>query len=151
MQQALLQARPVVTRVWCPIDADALIAWARPPKAQEVPKRKDGTSYGATGEELARRLLDACQLRRTCNGRPATWWLLITYRHAVSSEIGCSPQGGLVQPTYADGADPFRLLSTIRRVALAKFGWELDDASAYMRIVSLLLPELRVRVEAYLR
>ena len=58
---------------------------------------------------------------------------------------------GLVQPTYADGADPFRLPSTIRRVALAKFRWELDDASAYMRIVSLLLPELRVRVGAYLR
>ena len=52
---------------------------------------------------------------------------------------------------YADGADPFRLPSTIRRVAHGKFKWELDDASAYMRIVSLLLPELRVRIETYLR
>ena len=56
LQRALQQARPVVTRVWCPIDADALLAWMRTPKAQEVPKWKDGASYGATGEELARRV-----------------------------------------------------------------------------------------------
>ena len=142
-----------MTRLWCPIDADALLAWARTPETQEVPKRKDGTSYGATGEELARRLLDVCQLRRTCDGRPATWWLLITYRHAELGDWLLAAGWVSFSRLYADGADPFRLPSTIRRVALAKFGWELDDTSAYMRIVSLhvLLPELRVCVETYLR
>ena len=123
----------------------------RTPKAWEVPKRKDGTSYGATGEELARRLLDACQLRRTCHGRPATWWLQITYRHAELGDWLLTAGWVSFSRLYADGADPFRLPSAIRRVALAKFGWELVDASAYMRIVSLLLPDLRARVEVYLR
>ena len=151
LQRALQQARPVVTHVWCPIDAGALLDWMRTPQAREVPRRKDGTSYGDTGEGLARRLLDACQLRRTCNGRPATWWLKITYRHAELGDWLLAAGWVSFSRLYADGADPFRLPSAIRRIALAKFGWELDDAAAYMRIVSLLLPDLRVCVESYLR
>jgi hypothetical protein len=127
-------------------DAGALLDWMRTPQAREVPRRKDGTSYGDTGEGLARRLLDACQLRRTCNGRPATLWLKITYRHAELGDWLLAAGWVSFSRLYADGADPFRLPSAIRRIALAKFGWELDDAAAYMRIVSLLLPDLRVCV-----
>ena len=130
----------------------------RTPKAQEVPKRKDGTSYGATGEELARRLLE-CSTRVSC-AAPAPHLQSADRQpggcrsrtDTQSSGTGYSPQGGsrsagCTRTERTPSACPPPYAGS----RLPNSRWELDDASAYMHIVSLLLPDLRVRVEAYLR
>ena len=66
LQRALQQARPVATRLWFPIDADALLAWTRTPEEQEVPV---GTAPRMAPPE--RSLRDGCLTRANC-AAPAT-------------------------------------------------------------------------------
>ena len=150
MDAAMAQAQPVVCSVWCPIDAEALSAWALTQEARQIPTRKDGTSYGATGAALVQRLLDACQVKCGADGDRSVRWLLLTYRHSALGDWLVASGWVSFSRLYADGADPFRLPSRIRRIALGRFGWELDDAAAYMRIICVLVPDLRPHVAAYL-
>ena len=86
-----------------------------------------------------------------CTGDGKVLWLRIEYRHAALGDWLLAAGWVSYSRVYAIGADPSRLPSHIRQVALGRFGWELDDAAAYIRIVALLVLSLRTAVEAFLR
>ena len=145
IEQTLASPRPITDELWCPIDAEALRSWMLTPDAQTVPRHKDGTTYGVSGWQLASELLQAC------TGDGEVLWLRIKYRHAALGDWLLAAGWVTYSRMYAIGADPFRLPSHIRRIALGKFGWELDDAAAYIRIIARLVPSTRQDVEAFVR
>ena len=140
IEQTLALPRPKVDGVWCSIDAAALRSWMLTTDAQAVPRRKDGTSYGASGWHLANDLLQACTDE---GGNGEVLWLQIEYRHATGT--GSSRPGG--SRTAGEGVcDRSRPVPTAlphpTPSPLGRFGWELDDAAAYIRIVAMLVPRL---------
>ena len=150
MFHLLSQGRPIISQLWCPIDANALHDWISTPEAQRVPVHKNGTSYGATGAQLAHDLLAACQRPRQNDDVQQAHWLHISYRHAALGEWLIASGWLSYSRLYALGQDPFRLPSAIRRIALGKFGFELDDTAAYLRIVALLVPALQRDIASFL-
>jgi len=101
--------------------------------ADAVPRHKDGTSYGATRRELARRLLARlCVDERDSDGMAH---VVLAYRH---SELGAAlvAAGHVVASReYAcdRAADPFSLPRELRAVALGRSGEDYDDAAAFPR------------------
>ena len=117
------------------VDARALRAYVQNagPAADAVPRHKDGTSYGATRRELARRLLARlCVDERDSDGMAH---VVLAYRH---SELGAAlvAAGHVVASReYAcdRAADPFSLPRELRAVALGRSGEDYDDAAAFPR------------------
>jgi hypothetical protein len=121
-------ARPITSRLRCPIDVGALNAFAATDAALSIPVRKDGQPYGGAYRWRIQRLLEHVQM---CKGSTITGILVIEYHH---SALGAAlVNAGFVSSSreYAVGADPFKESKLLRSLALGRFGLDFDDVASY--------------------
>ena len=139
--------QPVTRTMHCPIDAQALHEYVvgAGPEADEVPRHKDGRSYGATLRDLARALAT----------RARTGSVDIRYHH---SRLGAQLYlAGLVDGSreYAvkedRGLDPFATMpKALRAIAMRKSGADFDDNASFARCGLAILPYGRDEVKRML-
>ena len=122
--------RPVTRTLTCPVDVQQLQAWAASPAGQQVVLHKDGTSTGTTGAAMV-----ASFLFRTRHAQQLT----LHYRHAelaadaIAAGIVCAGREMAVE------VEPFKLRSSIRGHAMARFGFDLDDRSSYPTALAFMI------------
>ena len=125
--------QPVTRTLWCAVDARALrdyVATAGP-EADEVPRHKDGQSYGATRRELAGRVLGHVQ----GEGSDGLGRVRLQYRHSRLGAELIAAGHVLESREYAiqRAADPFSLPRALRELALGRTGSDFDDAASFPR------------------
>ena len=141
--------RPTTRTVRCPIDANALRTFLTSPLARRRPHgdygRVDPSSrtYG----EQTRDFLSHAQYVGTDTD---TGIVDITYREAARGAAMREAGHIHMSREYAKGPDPFRLPKMLRKIALAKFGFDFDDAAAYPRAGSHLIDEGRDLLRRFL-
>ena len=114
--QRLACPRPITRVLKCPVDIAALRRYAATPEAQQLAIGSDGTSYGATYAELARRFLAAVQPGST----PGEGVVTLTYAHsAKGAQLVAAGIVAESREYCVRGADPFALPRRLRALALS--------------------------------
>ena len=121
--------QPVTRTLVCPIDILALEEFALTRAAEEVPRDKHGQAvYGGSYRDIIARYLSRVQ-RGEGGG-----YVRVDYRH---TKLGAGlKDAGLVSESreYAMRADrlldPFALPKRLRTLALARYGFDFDDAGS---------------------
>ena len=117
--------RPVTCTLRCPVDREALEAFANSEEGAAVVLHADGTSYERTGAVLANDFLSHVI---TAGG---TSFIDIDYRFSPRGQAAVDAGFVAHSREYAVGADPFKLPKRLRGLALARYGLDFDDAAAF--------------------
>ena len=112
--------------------------WAQAPTGLQLMYKKDGTCRSVTGAQVIAQFI-----QRAGNGlriqTDGTGLLEIAYRHSAKGADMVA--AGFIADCrlYAVGADPFKLPSLVRALALARFGIDFDDAASFPHALAFLL------------
>ena len=141
------QSSPVVHTLTCPIDIPALQTYASSQEGQAMLTRSDGTPLGKSGAQVVNEFLHG--LSRTL--QDGTGEIDLQYRHSPLGADAVAAGFVVASRVYARGADPFKLPSSIRHLALARFGLDFDDTASYPHALRALTTVGRQRASQLLQ
>ena len=146
----------VTRRTSCPVDVARLRAFLLTTEARDLPRdahgrvRSDARTLGMIAREF---LLEVTGERDGLNGMMTgdnKGSILIEYRYSAVGEALMDAGHISGSREYAKGADPFKLPKRLRNLALARFGFDLDDDGSHPRASAYLIEEGRELAQRFL-
>ena len=139
--------RPTTHATRCPIDTAALRAFLLTPLARTQPLDDSGTPKGGPtlGQQAEAFLANVTQSNED------TGYVDIAYTYAEKGWALIKSGHLTYSREYAKGADPFELPKVLRHIALARFGFDFDDAGSYPRAGACLISAGRSLCQHFLQ